>query len=296
MNFRQIEAFKTVMACGTTTRAAAILRISQPAVSRLLADLERSTRLRLFERGKGRIRPTAEGLAFYDEVQRAFIGLEKLSFAAENIRSFAAGSLRVASLPVLGHAFLPRVVAAFCRDYPNIAVLLHIRSSEAVKDLVAAGQFDLGFAADEIDRAGVDARAFVAPEAVCLLPADHPLAARETLAPEDLADARFISLASKDAARGRIDRLFEKTGVRRRIVVETQYSVTICNLVRHGAGVSLVNPLALEGLDRTGLAVVPFRPRVHFRTLLITPPKGMLSQCAAAFISHADRQLSLDSG
>src|SRR3546814_2005723 len=83
MNFRQIEAFRTVIACGTTTRAAEILRISQPAISRLLADLERTTKLKLFDRGKGRIRPTAEGLAFYDEVQRAFIGLERLSFAAE---------------------------------------------------------------------------------------------------------------------------------------------------------------------------------------------------------------------
>src|SRR3546814_3677872 len=71
--FRQIEAFRTVIACGTTTRAAEILRISQPAISRLLADLERTTKLKLFDRGKGRIRPTAEGLAFYDEVQRAFI-------------------------------------------------------------------------------------------------------------------------------------------------------------------------------------------------------------------------------
>src|SRR3546814_6931481 len=86
------------------------------------------------------------------------------------------------------------------------------------------------------------------------------LAARKTLAPEDLADARFVSLASEDAARGRIDRLFEQASVRRRIVVETQYSVTICNLVRNGVGVRLVNPLALEGLDRTGLTVVPFKP------------------------------------
>src|SRR3546814_3785326 len=83
-------------------------------------------------------------------------------------------------------------------------------------------------------------------------------------------DARFVSLANEEAARGRIDRVFEHASVRRRVVVETQYSVTICNLVRNGVGISLVNPLALEGLDRTVLAVVPFKPAVHFRTLLIT--------------------------
>src|SRR3546814_13915584 len=163
MNFRQIEAFRTVIACGTTTRAAEILRISQPAISRLLADLERTTKLKLFDRGKGRIRPTAEGLAFYDEVQRAFIGLERLSFAAENIRSFAAGSLRVASLPVLGHAFLPRVVAAFCRDFPGISVLLPIRSSEAGTDLVPAGQVAPVFAAAETHLPGPQPQLFPPP-------------------------------------------------------------------------------------------------------------------------------------
>src|SRR3546814_19563800 len=78
MNFRQIEAFLTVIACGTTTRTVEILRISQPAVSRLLADLARTTRLKHFERGLGRIRPTAEGLALSEQAQSGVIGLARL--------------------------------------------------------------------------------------------------------------------------------------------------------------------------------------------------------------------------
>src|SRR3546814_16342266 len=105
--------------------------------------------------------------------------------------------------------------------------------------LLTAGQVDLGFAADEIDLAGVEAQVFAAPEAVCLVPGDHPLAARKTLAPEALADARFVPLASEDAARGRIERLFEQASVRRRLVVETKYSVTYCHLVPNGVGVLL---------------------------------------------------------
>jgi DNA-binding transcriptional LysR family regulator len=292
MNFRQIEAFRAVMACGTTTRAAEVLRVAQPAISRLLSDLERSTKLKLFDRGKGRIRPTTEAHAFYDEVQRSFIGLERLRFAADNIRSFSSGTLRVASLPVLGNAFLPRAVGSFSRDFPDVSILLHIRSSEAVKHLVASGQFEIGFAADEIDRAGVHARVIVAPEAVCIMPHGHPLAARLMVGPTDLADARFVSLAAEDAARARIDRVFVDAGVSRRIVVETQYSITICNLVRAGAGVALVNPLALEELDLSGLAAVPFRPRIEFRTFLITPPGGSLSRISQRFIEIVERQCS----
>jgi len=291
VNFRQIEAFKTVMACGTTTRAAELLRVSQPAVSRLLADLEKATRLKLFERGKGRITPTAEGHAFYNEVRRAFIGLEQLHFAAENIRSFSSGTLRIASLPVLGHAFLPRVVGAFCAGNPGLSIVLQIHSSETVKTLVQSGQFDLGFAADEIDRAGVKASLFANPDAVCVLPSAHALARKSVLTPQDLADERFISLASEDAARARIDRAFDAAKVKRRIVVETQYSATICNLARSGSGLGLVNPFALIGLDRSGLTVLPFKPSVKFRTLLITPPSGLVSQAAQAFIAMAEREL-----
>ena len=171
LTFRQIEAFRAMMTCGTTTRAAEIMRISQPAVSRLLAEIEHAVRLKLFDRGKGRIRPTAEAYMFYEEVQRAFVGLDRLHFAAENIRSFSSGTLRIASLPALGHAFLPRAIAAFRRRYPGSSILLNIRSSEAVKDLVKSGQFDVGFAADEISVTGVRSEVFTSPAAVCVVPA-----------------------------------------------------------------------------------------------------------------------------
>lgn len=262
MNFRQIEAFQAVMACGTVTRAAEVLRVSQPAVSRLLDQLERSTKLKLFERNRGRIRATPEGLAFHEEVQKAFTGLERLRFAAENIRSFSAGTLRVASLPVLGHAFMPSVIGRFNARHPAVTVLLHIRSSEAVKALVASGQFDVGFAADEIDRAGVVSELFTTPEAVCILPKGHRLENSPVIGPADLHDERFVSLALEDAARARIDRVFEEAGVRRRIIVETQYSLTICNLVRSRVGVGIVNPFSLQGLDLEGIDVKPFKPRI----------------------------------
>jgi len=292
LTFRQIEAFRAVMTCGTTTRAAEIMRISQPAVSRLLGEIERAVRLQLFDRGKGRIRPTAEAYMFYEEVQRAFVGLDRLHFAAENIRSFSSGTLRIASLPALGHAFLPRAIAAFRRQYPGLSILLNIRSSEAVKDLVKSGQFDVGFAADEISVTGVRSELFTSPAAVCVVPSDHALVDRAELGPEDLSGVPFIALASEDAARARIDQAFEQLGIGRSYVVETQYSLTICNLVRNGVGVGLVNPLTLEGLDCNGITVIPFRPRILFRTLQITPPDGRLSQAANMFVKMARQELA----
>lgn len=289
MNFRQIEAFRAVMLCGTASRAAEMLRISQPAVSRHLAELEGSTKLTLFLRESGRLKPTAEAHALLEEVQRSFIGLERLRFAADNIRSFRGARLRIISLPALGHAFLPRVVGRFATEFPDVPVLLQIRSSEYVREEVAAGNFDFGFAADEISTSGLDARPFASAPAVCIMPKDHPLVCEEVIGPGMLADERFVTLASEDAARARLDAVFALEGVRPRVVCETQYSLTISSLVRHGVGLALVNPLSLDGLDLADVAVRPFRPAVHFKSLLVRPPEAPTSRIVEVFLKLAER-------
>jgi DNA-binding transcriptional LysR family regulator len=82
VNVRQVEAFRTIMLRGSMTAAARELRTSQPSISRLIAELEGEIGLRLFERTAGRLRPTPEGLSFYREVERSFIGLDRLVDAA----------------------------------------------------------------------------------------------------------------------------------------------------------------------------------------------------------------------
>jgi DNA-binding transcriptional LysR family regulator len=287
MNFRQIEAFRAVMVCGTASRAAEMLHLSQPAISRHIGELEAATRLLLFERKRGRLHPTAEAVALLAEVDRAFVGLERLRFAAENIRSFKGARLRVASMPALGYAFVPRVIGAFSRTFPDASVLLQIQSSEFVRTEVAAGNFDLGFAADEIALTGVEARRFVDLNAVCLLPDRHRLAGRDWVGPAEFAGERFVSLASEDAARARFDKLFADAGVPLHIVSETQYSLTICNLVRNGVGIGLINPFSLDGLDMSALVSVRFSPAVQFRSLLVKPPHAPQSRLTDAFIRLA---------
>lgn len=290
MNFRQVEAFRAVMLCGTASRAAEMLRISQPAVSRHIAEFEAAARLALFDRGGGRLKPTAEALSLFREVERAFTGLDRLAFAADNIRSFRGARLSVVSLPALGHAFLPRVIGRFSQAFPEAAVFLQVRSSEYVREEVAAGNFDLGLAADEISLRGVLTEPFTEIPAVCVMPAGHALAAHATIRPEMMDNERFVTLASEDAARARFDRLFADHGVRPRIAAETQYSLTICNLVRNRVGIGLVNPLTLDGLDTSGLVTRAFEPVVSFRTLLVRPPDAPRSRLVEAFIALARQE------
>lgn len=285
MNLRQVEVFRVVMTNGTTARAAEVLHVSQPAVSKMIQELERSLGFDLFRRIKGRLHPTPEGQLFFREVEHAFLGLGHLRGAAARIRDFGSGELKIACLSALSTNVLPRALHAFMTRNPNVAVTFQARMSSTVRDLVASGQFDLGVVADEIDRTGVVASDFAQFRVAVAVPDGHPLQSYDTLRPQDLVDYPFIALAPEDTTRSEAEVAFEQVGVKVRIVMETPYSTTICAMVAAGIGIGLVDPLTAEPYIGRGLVLKTFEPALHFRTLLITPPNRMASRHLDEFIA-----------
>ncbi len=99
VNLRHIEIFHAVMTAGSLTEAAHLLHTSQPTVSRELARFEKVIGLKLFERVRGRLHPTVQGLRLFEEVQRSWYGLDRIVSAAESLREFRQGELSIACLP-----------------------------------------------------------------------------------------------------------------------------------------------------------------------------------------------------
>ncbi len=202
MNLRQVEIFRVVMTSGTTARAAEILHVSQPAVSKMIQELERSLGFHLFQRIKGRLHPTQEGQLFFREVEQAFLGLAHLRGAAARIRDYGSGELRIACLSALSTNVLPRALQAFMTRNPNVAITFQARMSSNVRDLVASGQFDLGIVADEIDSTGVAVEEFARFRVAVAMPQGHPLETLDVVHPSDLDGHRFIALAPKTPRAG----------------------------------------------------------------------------------------------
>src|SRR5882757_9704182 len=97
INSRQVEAFRAMMLTGSVTEAAKLMAVTQPAVSRLLRAFQALIKMELFERRGSGLVPTASATALYMEVERSFIGLERITAAAEEIRSRRTGLVRVAA-------------------------------------------------------------------------------------------------------------------------------------------------------------------------------------------------------
>ena len=273
MNLRQVEVFQALMANGTASRAAEVLRISQPAVSKAIQELERQIGFALFHREKRRMIPTAEARLFFQEVQASFAGLIHLRAAAARIRDFGSGEIRLVSLSALSTNLVPRALRAFQLRHPDVTITFQARMSSLVKDLVASGQFDIGLAADEIDLTGVDASLFYRQRLVIAMPEDHPLAALDIVRPEDLHGRNFITLAPEDTSRQQLERVLAERGVKPKIVLETPYSTTVCAMVQAGLGCGMISPLTAEPYLGRNLTWRRLEPGIHARTLLILPPK-----------------------
>jgi DNA-binding transcriptional LysR family regulator len=287
MKLNEVEAFDAVMRTGSTMRAAELLGISQPAISRALARLATSTRLTLFRTVRGRLIPTPEAELFHTEVRTAFAGIDRLKSKAASIREFGTGTLRIACFPALGLSFVPKAIRLFRDIEAQATVTLNILGSTMVRDQIAEGRYDIGLSADEIDTTHVSAQIFMTPRAVCVMRADHPLAAMDVIRPADIAPHPFISLSPEDTVQRRLQRIFSDAGVEPRIVVETQYSETVCNLALEGVGVGIANTISVRssGFEQRGLVSRRFEPELGFRALLLTHPTRLKSALAERFLT-----------
>jgi DNA-binding transcriptional LysR family regulator len=277
LNPRQVEAFRAVMATGSVTSAATMMHVTQPAVSRLIRDLELSLKLALFERRGNRLKPTVEAGHLFAEVERTFVGLSRISQFAEELRVRRAGSLRIAGMPASTCGFLSRLVGQFAVRRPEVAVTLHGLPSHLIADGVAAGRYDFGIAEASVERPGLNVET-VPVKAVAAIPRGDPLTRRATLGPKDFEDRAFISLGPATLFRSRIDATL--AGVRRRQLVETQLTEIACLLVAERVGVSLVDPLSASEFTGRGVVFRPFRPNIFFEAVILTPSGRPMSALA----------------
>jgi DNA-binding transcriptional LysR family regulator len=120
INLRQIEAFKAVVDCGTVSRAAEMMNVSQPAISKLIAHLEEDAGLRLFDRLKGRLAPTRRGMRLYEEVERIFAGVRQIENAIETIRRDEQRRLLIGVMPALSGSFIQQATSNFLAQQPDV--------------------------------------------------------------------------------------------------------------------------------------------------------------------------------
>jgi len=287
MNLKQLEAFRAVMITGSVTAGAEMLHVSQPGVSRLIADLERAVGFKLFVREKGRLYPTSEGSAFYTEIEKTFLGLDRLARVASEIKEMRRGYLRIAGMPSVSLALLPGIIDQFSRKHGDIKLTFETHVSLRIVDSIATQDFDVGIAQMNLDQKGIQVAHSYKMNCVCAAPLGHRFNELECVTPADLKGEPFIALSQNTLIAVQIDRVMENHGLQQNIRFQTQPSLVACALVSKGLGVALIDPLTADFFGDQKIVTRPFVPEIPFSFRIIRPAHAINSLATDSFINQA---------
>lgn len=278
---RHLRAFRALMQHGSTVAAAQALAISQPSVSRLLAELEGARRETLFDRANGRLVPRAEAEMLLPEVESLISGMDALE------SNGAGGPPFVVAAPngIVRRVFAP-AVDRLLKDHPELRVAVEIMSYHETLNAVAMGRADVGLVKEPVEHPAVLASVLVRVGTDVIMPEGHPLAAAARLDPFDVSRFPLILLGRNRPFRVQLDQAFEQARLRPRIVVETQAVAAACELVRLGLGVTIANSLLARAEAGASLVTRPFDGPVEHAFSLIHPFRTTKKNLVQAFDAH----------
>ncbi|HEX2883251.1 MAG TPA: LysR family transcriptional regulator [Candidatus Limnocylindria bacterium] len=282
----RLRAFAAVARHGSISRAAEALLLSQPAVSRHVASLERELGVPLLDRGWRGVTLTEAGRVLADHVLRAEALLSQASRHVAALVGELSGSLSLAASGTPANYLLPPLVAAFQDAHPGLAVELAVGTSASVANDVREHRAEIGFVGGLA--AGPDLRMepLVEDEIVLVaapdrFPATGPVTARQ------LTDVGWVEREEGSATRAVAEAALADIGVhpRRRLVLPGWEMVKLA--VAGGAGVAALSRLAIEVELRAGTLVVLDVPGWHARRHLsvITARDVDLTPAATRFLN-----------
>lgn len=260
MKLIQLQAFKEVMETGTVTGAAKSLKCGQPRISRLLSELEDDIGFQLFRREKQRLHPTAEGEVFYKETERMLLGIKNIKQVAEDIYNNRATGIRVLAQSHIAHGLLNRVFGEFDRSVKNIRYDLVVTPRKQLSKWLSGEQFDLAFTVLPAKDPLVRQVKLLSVKLLVALPNNHELAERNEITVNDLSAVSMIALPSGLLRRQYLDNLFDNSGVKPNIRIETATAISACQLVIQGLGATLTDPFTASMFTNNDFVLRPIIP------------------------------------
>jgi molybdate transport repressor ModE-like protein len=263
LDLHSIRIVRAIAEHGTISGAARALGFSQPAISQHLRRVESRLGMPLVVRAGRGVRLTEPGHVLAKHAIAITSALDAASGDLADLVGLAAGVVRLAAFPTASSTLVPRLLQLMRELHPGIALNYVEAEPPEALGMLRDGLVDLAitfaYPGDRADPhregdASVDSVALYTEPVVITLPADHPLAADESVELSGLADARWI--AGCPLCRGHLLAACHAVGVTPQIELETDNAVAVLNLVAAGLGVALLPQLALATAPVPAGAVV----------------------------------------
>jgi DNA-binding transcriptional LysR family regulator len=243
MEIRHLRYFVAVAEELSFTRAAAVLRVAQSAVSAQIRLLEDSVGVMLLERNSRRVELTGAGRAFLQGAKKILFDLEEMARQTRRIGRAETGQLAIGFIGAQSHQWMPLVLRRFRYEYPEVEVTLTEMVPSAQLEALSTHRLDLGVvgAIDGKPPTGLRMECIVEEEPLVGVPSDHVLADSPFLRLQQLKNEGFILTSRENAPsyRSWLARLCQRAGFTPRVVQEVDRARTAVQYVAAGFGISI---------------------------------------------------------
>ena len=282
MDTQALTAFLAVAESGSFSTAAERLFLTQPAVSKRIAQLEQQLGTRLFDRVGRRIRLTEAGEALLPRARQVLLDLEDMSRAISNLTGTVSGTLRIGTSHHIGLHRLPPVLRRFSREYPDVKLDIHFIDSEEAWEAVLHGDLEMGVVTlPPQPDPRLHSQAVWQDPLVFMAAPEHPLARVDRVTLETLTGYSAILPSPVTFTRRIVESLFEEQALTLNISMSTNYLETIHMMVSIGLGWSVLPETMLDdSVVRLNVdTALPVR-----RLGVVTHPGRSRSNAAGAFL------------
>lgn len=280
LSMNRYIALQKVVEVGSFTKAAELLGYTQPALSQMIASLERELNIKLLYRTSHRVCLTLEGERIFPAIQKSVSQYLAMQEIAKEIRGLETGVIRIGTLSSVSCHWLPPLIAAFQKQYPNVEFVLHQGDNNSIPEWVRTGEVDFGF----VNMSVFSGKATFLKEGEyrAVLPQAHPLAAQDAVTLEQLASEPFLVI--EEGSLSRPLEAFREVGLAPHVRLRVHDDYSILSMVEHGLGVSILPELVLRKTNYQ-IAIRPLQPIVTRKLGFIAKSKNELPLASKYFIN-----------
>ena len=265
MEFRTLRYFLAAAQEENITRAADILHVSQPTLSRQIMDLERELGVTLMLRGKNGLTLTDDGIFFRQRAQEIVELADRLEKSFAERQNNISGMVVIGASEAAGSQTLAKLIKEFSEKYPAVQFTLYNETVDNVKDRLDKGLVDIGLLLDPID--------------------DHPLMGKESLAADDVAPYPLI-LPLRDSIRAEILNWLGREEKELKIPLFYTLLSNAALMVAEGLGCAFCMDGALAIRSDPRLRFIPLEPRRMTHSVLVWKKNNLFSPAASLFIQE----------
>jgi DNA-binding transcriptional LysR family regulator len=295
MDMKALRYFSEVVRQNGFRRASSTLHVTQPAISRVIGQLEEEFEVTLLVREPRGVKLTVEGEVLYRHAGQILRQAENLVSELRDLRSMATGVLRIGLPPMTGSTFFGNVITEFRRRYPGIQLHIAEYGTNQLESALADGRVEMAAAMLPVERNAFLTQTFVQDRVALLCSREHPLATRRKVSFDELAHETFVAFTDDFKINDLIDKACRARDFVPSVAGRSSHLDLIVSMVTSGMGIALLPESVCRKTRSTRLSVVAvIDPVVTYELALVRPRDAYLSRGGRAWVEIAAKVLGFD--